>query len=277
MQQTAFAITALPHNVWQFEETRDHFTSSFLIVGTKRAVSIDTGNIEGPLMEAYREITDLPIDVILTHGHGDHTVCNDQFERVYVHPQDMPRLVNDMQMTPKTFAAMARAYKKRTGVELPASAMKIPHYLIGAVRDGDVWDLGGRTLEIIEIPGHSAGSIAILDRENRILFTGDSVGDYVVWGQIGTRLEEHLASMKKLWARKDEYDVILPAHGPGVVDKSMIASVIACDEEILANPGIGQPYSMTVFGDDCYQYDAHGARVCYKVSRLFKRARKTAK
>jgi len=41
------------------------------------------------------------------------------------------------------------------------------------LHDGDIIDLGGRRLEVICTPGHSPGSMCLLDRQNRILFTGD--------------------------------------------------------------------------------------------------------
>jgi glyoxylase-like metal-dependent hydrolase (beta-lactamase superfamily II) len=43
------------------------------------------------------------------------------------------------------------------------------------IEDGDVFDLGGVTLEVIALPGHSAGSLAYYDRAEDICYTGDGI------------------------------------------------------------------------------------------------------
>lgn len=51
-----------------------------------------------------------------------------------------------------------------------------PHF----VKDGEMFDLGGKTLEVIFTPGHSYGHIMLLDREKKRLFSGDMICDYVI-------------------------------------------------------------------------------------------------
>lgn len=48
---------------------------------------------------------------------------------------------------------------------------------ISPIKEGDVIDLGDRPLKIIDLPGHTPGSIAVLDVKNRVLISGDSVQD----------------------------------------------------------------------------------------------------
>ena len=43
------------------------------------------------------------------------------------------------------------------------------------ISDGDVIDLGGRELEVYEMPGHTKGSIVLLDRKDKICYSGDSI------------------------------------------------------------------------------------------------------
>src|SRR5918994_1718287 len=40
--------------------------------------------------------------------------------------------------------------------------------------DGDVVDLGDRAFEVLHLPGHTAGSIALWDAAGRLLFSGDT-------------------------------------------------------------------------------------------------------
>ena len=46
---------------------------------------------------------------------------------------------------------------------------------------GEVLDLGGRKLEILLVPGHTPDAVALLDSENRLLFTGDTWYDASLW------------------------------------------------------------------------------------------------
>lgn len=43
------------------------------------------------------------------------------------------------------------------------------------LKDGDVIEIGESTLEVIHVPGHSAGGIVLYDREDGIAFVGDSI------------------------------------------------------------------------------------------------------
>ena len=49
-----------------------------------------------------------------------------------------------------------------------------------AIREGQIFDLGGRRIEIIHTPGHSAGEIVLLHKDYKLLFTGDNT-NALVW------------------------------------------------------------------------------------------------
>ena len=68
---------------------------------------------------------------------------------------------------------------------------------------GTVFELGGRTIEVIHTPGHSLGSVCLLDRENRLLFTGDMCNDSLLLncGDSSSTVKVYNESMRRLWAR----------------------------------------------------------------------------
>ena len=82
------------------------------------------------------------------------------------------------------------------------------------LRDGDTLDLGGRTLQVLHTPGHTPDCICLLDDEDRILFTGDTIDTGPIYAQFEeSSLDSFAASTKKLLAYADRVDVLFSAHG----------------------------------------------------------------
>ena len=67
-----------------------------LVTGPERAVLIDTGFGIGDLRALVETLTDKPYDVFNTHFHGDHTLGNVQFDRVFIHRYDLSPLADSM-------------------------------------------------------------------------------------------------------------------------------------------------------------------------------------
>jgi glyoxylase-like metal-dependent hydrolase (beta-lactamase superfamily II) len=133
----------------------------FLIRGSKAFALIDTGMGRGALRDYVAGFTGgLPVIVILTHMHGDHIGQAGQFidgSTEYVGTADREAVAQ---------------FITRQG----ASAVAVETHL-KPVEDGARIDLGDRALEIHAVPGHTPGSIAILDTATGNLFTGDTFGN----------------------------------------------------------------------------------------------------
>ncbi len=141
--------------------------AAYLVVGEERALLIDSGAGEVDVKAVCAEITELPVDLVNTHYHGDHTAANKDFDNVHMHPADVRKLTEWSQVTP--------------------------------VAEGFVFDLGGRQLEVIEIPGHTPGGIALYDKAANIMFTGDTVGRMPIFLVEGDYdLDAFEGSIKKL-------------------------------------------------------------------------------
>jgi hydroxyacylglutathione hydrolase len=175
----------------------------YLVTGEKQAMLIDTGYPDDITPEYVRTLTPLPLIVINTHAHPDHSGCNEKFGKVYVHPAD------------------ANAAKRYSG-----KCELLP------VEDKHVFDLGGRKLEVILTTGHTPGSICLLDAQDKLLFTGDS-SNGEVWMHISAvPLETYLKSIKHVMERKAEYNKLLLGHGAPVPD-TFLTDVVTCAQEIL--------------------------------------------
>ena len=187
---------------------------SDLIVGRDRALLFDTGYGIGDLAETVHSITDKPLYVVDSHGHVDHASGAYQFEGpIYIHSLDIPVC---QEHTSPTSRAHALSIMPEEG--LPKGFDR-ETWLAGGtgelapIEKGHLFDLGGRTLEVIELPGHTRGSIGLLLREERILFVGDAINSYLwLFLPESTDLATYRATLAK--ARDIDFDVMVQAHGP---------------------------------------------------------------
>jgi hydroxyacylglutathione hydrolase len=130
-----------------FYSIEQGFVRSFLFEGDQEALLIDTGTGDGDLKKYVEEITKLPVTVVFTHADGDHTGGAEHFERRFMHPCEFDYY--------------------RTKNERAIS--------MEPVWEGDVLNLGSYRFEVILMPGHTPGSIALLEKEKRFLIGGDSI------------------------------------------------------------------------------------------------------
>ncbi len=207
----------------------DNGVRAFLFIGANQALLVDTGfGSAGSMRETVEALTDKPVVLVNTHADGDHIGCNAEFETAHMHPAEMPYY----------------------GVTAKPDASVCPLW------EGDSIDIGGRCFEVILIPGHTPGSIALLDRGSRILISGDSVSETPVFmfGEVRS-LNAYIASMEKLMKLRDLFDEIYPSHGPfpiapEQIDKAHAAGVkLAAGELSAQEPPFPIPAKLFTSGE----------------------------
>jgi glyoxylase-like metal-dependent hydrolase (beta-lactamase superfamily II) len=168
-------ISRLEKNVYVIE-TSD-MTTMYIIEGKNKSVLIDTGTKCSALDSIVRLITQKPLMVVATHAHPDHIGNIGYFEEIYIHPADNELL---------------KSYNYKGKV----------HYLYV----GDVIDLGGTQLEVDLMPGHTPGSIILLDRAEAIAYTGDAFGSGQIWMQLKPHvpMAVYFESCKRMLAWMDK-------------------------------------------------------------------------
>ncbi|MBR2577632.1 MAG: MBL fold metallo-hydrolase [Erysipelotrichaceae bacterium] len=177
-----YKIIQISDDTWRIEDGGVRF---FLLEGKKKALLIDSGMTVNNAKDIAMSLTDLPVELLNTHADRDHIGSNEQFASFYMHP-----LEEDLY--------------RRSG----KSGDIIP------VKEGDVIDLGERELKIIDLPGHTPGSIAVLDVRNRVLISGDPIqrnGRIFMFGS-HRNMNEYIRSLERLEKRTDEFDEIWPSH-----------------------------------------------------------------
>lgn len=233
-----FNITAPPMRFQQY-----------LVLGTEKALLIDSGFGLGSLKKVVDRLTSLPVVLINTHGHPDHGGGNAEFGRPLLHPDD-----NELYRCKCSFESRLEEAFHWGLEDAPQQLQPTPPEPL-PLADGHVFHLGGRELRAIHTPGHSRGSVCIFDERTGTLFSGDNVQGMAtaLTEECAANVSTYLASMEKLAALPVK--AICTGHMPAVLPPDYIGKKILCARRILAGePGetvrsrIGECLAMTVDG-----------------------------
>ncbi|MBS3819255.1 MBL fold metallo-hydrolase [bacterium] len=220
----------------QFEEAL-----SYLALGKNKAVLIDTGTGIGNIKAVTEKLTDFPVTVVLTHEHYDHVAGAYRFDEIIMY--DNKKALQVLKKGRDNASLQQYITDDYLWKPLPTNfdpeAWTIPSMEpTEVVKDGDIIDLGERTLEVIYTPGHSPGQMCLLDKKNRILFTGDHFfpGPLYAYPH-DVDINDYIASNKKLVERIDEYDHLCPGHNSPWVKSEVIPRVSAAFKKIFSGKG----------------------------------------
>lgn len=242
---------------YQFEQITPHITriwdvsrtAMYLVAGSEAALLIDTGVGVGSLKSVVESITDKPVSVLLTHGHVDHAMGTGEFEKVYLHPADIPIYMGHSIM-PVRQGYVAGAAMSGADPQAIAQVQECDYLATKAAEDmlplepGSVFSLGDISVEVFAAPGHTPGSVAVLIREERILILGDACNafTYLFDGSCPS-VAQYRENLLRLKAETDgKYDRTLYSHGMGEGCVDMIANVIAVCDDILAGNTDDMPF-----------------------------------
>jgi glyoxylase-like metal-dependent hydrolase (beta-lactamase superfamily II) len=194
----------------QFEEV-----ISYLIVGSERALLFDTGLGIGDMRRLASEITPLETTVVNSHTHYDHVGGNHQFDEVLGADTEFSRgnqggrpheAVSEFVGEGWIWKPLPEGFSVENYASEPFT---ITHF----VSDGESIDIGGRALEVILTPGHAPDALCLLDRENRLLFVGDTFYPASLYAHLpGSDFAAYEASAARMAQFEAEVDFILPAH-----------------------------------------------------------------
>ena len=81
-------VKQINNHIWLLNDNDE--STGYLVTGSERGLIIDTMTGYGNVRKVAEEITDFPLTVVNTHGHPDHIYGNVYFEKVYIHPADIP-------------------------------------------------------------------------------------------------------------------------------------------------------------------------------------------
>jgi glyoxylase-like metal-dependent hydrolase (beta-lactamase superfamily II) len=194
----------------QFEEV-----ISYLIVGSQRALLFDTGLGIGDMRRLASELTPLETIVLNSHTHYDHVGGNHQFEEIYGTSSEFSRTNANGRPheAVREFVGEGWIWKPLPDGFVAADYASAPFTITNVVSDGETIDIGDRTLEVVMTPGHAPDAICLLDRENRLLFVGDTFYPASLYAHLhGSDFESYEETAVRLAGLEANVDFILPAH-----------------------------------------------------------------
>ncbi len=230
-------VEVLADGVWSLLSPGGCPTLCYLVEGADRALLIDTGFGVGDLKALCERLTDKPVTVVNTHSHGDHTLGNFQFDRVYIHAKDLDAA---KEMDSEEKRARSVDAPEGCGYTLADYVTYKPYELV-PMEEGYVFDLGGgHEVEVIHTPGHTPGGVCLLEKKRRMLFSGDSLvrtPTLIFFGSAPeATVEAYHEGLLALQARKGEFDGLYPGHFETPQPPALLDDMVKLSGLILEDP-----------------------------------------
>jgi len=208
-----------------FIQGRDEMIPDAHVYGVGKPSSQDLTLVDAGLMgkgrykiEAIQKLG-LPLTdikrIIMTHTHLDHIGCLSEImaaiphAELWVHTAEAQPLEAGDERTVYGMDMFQNMCQMQYGLKPGAFTFRVDRQLEG----GETLDLGGITWEVLHVPGHSAGSIALYNPTDQILIAGDTVyADYAIGrfdlhGADGGQLKASLMTLADL-----NVQILLPGH-----------------------------------------------------------------
>ena len=224
-----------------------------VVIGDEKILVIDTGlGADDSLREYIESVVGKgkPLICVCTHCHPDHTGSAKLFDDAYVSHKDWPARAD---------FALNKAQRYE---DLDAFALGSPEVMqyceqriiensdsvFKDIKDGDVFELGGVSIEAIAVPGHSDGSMAFYNWKENYVFSGDAINTDVHLKKLSARdFKQYIDTLKNFLRRVDDSVKIYPAHLPLTMNTGIIRNLIAVCEDIVAGKTEGDPPGETIF------------------------------
>lgn len=209
----------------------------YLIAGSEYALLIDTMLGIGNLKEYCEEMTGKPVKVVNTHAHWDHFGGNYHFDSCYMSTRDIPLFLTAPAIGKEVIADQAKAFASdeiRELIDPDDGSFAGSHNMkVFPVNDGDIFDLGDHQIEVVEVGGHTPGSIVLIDDKTRTAYSGDVCnGNTLLEFKTSLPVSSYLQNLKRLKTYQDRFDMMYGGHE--IFDPSIIDEGIETAEKVVA-------------------------------------------
>ena len=141
------------------------FDGNVYLVMDKKPILVDAGMMAGPTLKNIKKYIDpARIEmIVLTHCHHDHSGAAPALKeatgaRLLLSEKEVGAVGDELASVSYLFGQQAAVYE-----------------VDEKLKEGMVLDIGDWKLEVLETPGHSQGSLCLYERQEKVLFSGDTV------------------------------------------------------------------------------------------------------
>ena len=213
-----FELIRLDYGVTMLTEPHVHAvwrSNVWHVRGRDADMLVDAGMGIAPLRDAMQDLIDKPLIAVASHRHSDHIGGLHEFDMRAGHVDDAEHIAAPSPATLST-AVFPDGFKKliaddghpfgeylidalpHPGYDIDAYAIE-PAPLTRLLAEGDTVDLGDRAFEVLHFPGHTPGSIGLLQHSTGTLFSGDAIYDGLLFDFLPeSNITDYVATMRKL-------------------------------------------------------------------------------
>ncbi len=215
----------------------------FLLIGKEKGLLFDAGCGMYNIREIADELCKVPYEVVISHSHGDHVGSIDKWDKVWLHPTDWDALSPDKYLANKeklkSYPVMMAGFGSFDAYDISPDQITFPEKCpeLLPLEDGQIFDLGGRNVEVVHTPGHTPGEVGLIDPTTRIYFSGD--GCNINLGIRSTSINTALKGLLKVKSKESQFDRNFNSHigyGSSTINRSLPEGVL--DECIYIMRGI---------------------------------------
>lgn len=231
-----------------------------LIIGKTKALLIDTGYGIYNIKEHIKEITELPLIVVNSHGHMDHSCGNYLFDEIYIHKKDfnLCKLHNSKEWRNNNIITAQHLNLINDDYDSNYYISQNEGHLI-ELNYFDEFDLGGITIKVVNMEGHTTGSVGFLINEDNLLVTSDAACPFVwLFLKESTTVSTYINMLENLL--QYSFTGILVGHGAGIIlPRQKIIDFLTCAKEIDLNKSVKVSFNNF---EDCNSY-------CYTKGKMY--------
>ena len=236
-------IRQIDEHTWHGNGNKMACEAIYIIEGEERALVIDAGTEIKDYDKIVGTITSKPVTLVATHVHPDHTgSAVNYFDEIYINAADMVYV-----------KAMMGDYKGE----------------IKYLTDGQVFQLGGREIEVIFTPGHTPGSTTFFDKAAGYGFSGDAFGsgNLLLFTNFSTLI---LTCQRVLdYMQRHNIERLYPGHymGVNIETQKRVADMLQMSRDVLDGKLVGEnnPNGMSGLNNII---TLHGVRINYADSAV---------
>ena len=200
----------------QNAHTESSYALCYLVEGDDYALLIDSILGMGNLKAFCETLTDKPIRLVNTHAHSDHFGGNFFFDRCWLHHKDIGFFQQGIGIKKEQVVEMAKQMalsEYKDLIEPDDNFADWNPIRVFPLYDGDVFDLGGREIEVVEVGGHTAGSIVLIDHKSRIAYSGDACnGNTLLEFPNSLPIISYMRALLRLKERQGSFDRMYGGH-----------------------------------------------------------------